>query len=92
MINSPYIVDGADLCRCGKRRGLHRYGDEACPNRLWTCGNGQPQWLSIVFTPTDGLDIYPAKRDNWGFKSATPTVYQTAGVTSQTVVAKGQPA
>jgi hypothetical protein len=49
VINSPYIVDGADLCRCGKRRGLHRYGDEACPNRLWTCGNGQPQWLSIVF-------------------------------------------
>jgi hypothetical protein len=38
-----------EVCRCGKRRGLHRYGDEACPNRLWTCGNGQPQWLSIVF-------------------------------------------
>jgi hypothetical protein len=32
------------------------------------------------------LDSYPAKRDNRGFKSATPTVYQTAGVTSQTIV------
>jgi hypothetical protein len=53
VINSPYIVDGADLCRCGKRRGLHRYGDEACPNRLWTCGNGHPQWLTIYYQPAN---------------------------------------
>lgn len=31
--------------RCGCRRGLHRYGDEVCPNTYWRPGNGRPQWL-----------------------------------------------
>jgi hypothetical protein len=29
---------------CGERLGKHRYGDDACPNVHWRCGNGQPQW------------------------------------------------
>lgn len=36
----PRTVDGSELCYCGKRRGLHRYGDECCPNPRWSCGNG----------------------------------------------------
>lgn len=38
------MVDGSVLCYCGKRRGLHRYGDECCPNPRWVCGNGEDQW------------------------------------------------
>lgn len=53
VIGYPIVVDGTVLCRCGKRRGLHRYGDEACPNRLWTCGNGHRQWLTIHFQPAN---------------------------------------
>lgn len=33
------------LCECGRRRGMHRYGDEACPNPHWSTGNGQGQFL-----------------------------------------------
>lgn len=29
---------------CGQRLGLHRYGDDACPNIHWRPGNGHPQW------------------------------------------------
>jgi hypothetical protein len=37
---------------CKQRRGLHRYGDEACPNTHWKTGNGRPQWLEAwSFTP-----------------------------------------
>lgn len=32
-------------CICGRWPGQHRWGDNACPNRLWRTGNGQPQWL-----------------------------------------------
>lgn len=42
-------LDRDQPCRCGARRGLHRWPDEACPNRLWKTGNGQPQWLQITF-------------------------------------------
>jgi hypothetical protein len=41
---SAILVDGSELCYCGKRRGQHRYMDECCPNPRWECGNGQPQW------------------------------------------------
>jgi hypothetical protein len=34
-----------DLCTCGRRRGLHRFGDERCPNPHWRPGNGQPQFV-----------------------------------------------
>lgn len=44
------------VCVCGKWPGQHRYGDNACPNSLWKCGNGQPQWRERTyyqpFTPT----------------------------------------
>jgi len=43
-------------CVCGKWPGQHRWGDNACPNSLWKCGNGQPQWRERTyyqpFTPT----------------------------------------
>jgi hypothetical protein len=39
------IRDYRDPCQCGKRRGLHRYGNEACPNPAWRVGNGEPHWL-----------------------------------------------
>lgn len=29
---------------CGARLGLHRYGDDACPNIHWKPGNWQPQY------------------------------------------------
>lgn len=38
------------LCACGKRLGLHRFGDNACPNPRWRGGNGQPQWLQSYFS------------------------------------------
>jgi hypothetical protein len=44
VIASPFLVDGSEPCYCGKRRGLHRYGDECCPNPRWKCGNGEDQW------------------------------------------------
>lgn len=41
-----------EACYCGKHRGMHRYGDECCPNPKWKCGNGEPQWWAgRVFTP-----------------------------------------
>jgi hypothetical protein len=42
---APKQADMHTLCACGRRRGMHRWGDEACPNRLWNTGNGQPQFL-----------------------------------------------
>jgi hypothetical protein len=41
--------DRHEICRCGLRRGLHRWDTEECPNRLWKPGNGQPHWLAITF-------------------------------------------
>jgi hypothetical protein len=40
--------DMSVLCACGRRRGMHRHGDEACPNPEWLRepGNGKPQWLA----------------------------------------------
>lgn len=38
-----------DACECGGRLGQHRFGDEACPNPKWRCGNGQPQWLQRFY-------------------------------------------
>jgi hypothetical protein len=29
---------------CGRRFGLHRAPDNACPNPKWKPGNGEPQW------------------------------------------------
>lgn len=35
---------GSMCFACGYRLGLHRWGDNACPNRHWQTGNGHPQW------------------------------------------------
>lgn len=51
MVPAPKVVQPAP-CVCGMREGLHRWGDGACPNRLWKCGNGQPQWSTkYSYTP-----------------------------------------
>jgi hypothetical protein len=75
------------MCYCGKRRGLHRYGDECCPNPRWVAGNGEDQWWThrsfvALPEPTNGLDGCTGK----AYKGAAPTVIQTAGATSQTTV------
>jgi hypothetical protein len=46
-------VDLTALCCCGIRRGMHRFGDEACPNRDWLeqPGSGKPQWREVAFHP-----------------------------------------
>lgn len=36
-------------CICGKWPGQHRWGDNACPNPAWKCGNGRPQWLHATY-------------------------------------------
>jgi hypothetical protein len=36
-------------CRCGRRRGMHRWGDEACPNPNWRPGNGSAQFVARCF-------------------------------------------
>ena len=53
-----------ECARCGCRRGLHRYGDEACPNTHWHSGNGRAQWLNLSFTvdSTPLLDQYRRQR------------------------------
>lgn len=70
------MVDGSVLCYCGKRRGLHRYGDECCPNPAWVCGNGEPQWWERrVFTPLPPIaDVLP-----FGYRNAPslPKLYMT---------------
>lgn len=33
------------MCECGRRYGMHRVNDFACPNQKWSTGNGEPQWL-----------------------------------------------
>lgn len=39
-------VFNEDVCAgCGLTIGKHRYGDDACPNKDWTPGGGQSQWL-----------------------------------------------
>lgn len=38
-------------CTCGHFPGRHRWGDNACPNPLWRCGNGKPQWLQVSYQP-----------------------------------------
>lgn len=43
--------DMSVLCVCGARRGLHRHGDDACPNRYWRAGNGESQWRDQRFQP-----------------------------------------
>jgi hypothetical protein len=54
------LVDGTELCHCGQRRGLHRYGDECCPNPRWKCGNGEPQWWAHRrFTASFGVHENP---------------------------------
>lgn len=47
------------LCVCGVRRGLHRWGDEACPNLLWRAGSGKQQWLSSFFVRKGMGPRYP---------------------------------
>ena len=37
------------LCLCGRRYGMHRVHDYACPNDEWKPGNGQDQWLPWHF-------------------------------------------
>jgi len=39
-----------ELCECGRRRGMHRWGDEACPNPAWRPGNGSAQFIARAFT------------------------------------------
>jgi hypothetical protein len=34
------------MCECGRRYGMHRVNDFACPNQRWSTGNGEPQWLT----------------------------------------------
>jgi hypothetical protein len=67
-----------EVCRCGKRRGLHRYGDEACPNRLWTCGNGQPQWLTIYYEAAD-MNLRSVWRPNTTIKTTASSDFPTNG-------------
>ncbi len=31
---------------CFRRQGMHRFGNNACPNPAWRVGNGEPQWHS----------------------------------------------
>lgn len=33
------------MCACNARRGLHRWGDEACPDPSWRPGNGKKQFF-----------------------------------------------
>lgn len=33
-------------CTCGRRYGMHRVNDYACPNPGWKPGNGQEQWMA----------------------------------------------
>jgi hypothetical protein len=33
---------------CRRRRGLHRWGDEACPDPRWRPGNGMSQFLAAA--------------------------------------------
>jgi hypothetical protein len=47
-----------ELCVCGKRRGLHRYGTEACPHPNWRPGCGGPEWST-------GFTFTPAARPHW---------------------------
>jgi hypothetical protein len=50
-----------ELCGCGKRRGLHRYGDEACPNPAWKPCNGQPEFQKhMAFHPRAPLPWRPS--------------------------------
>jgi hypothetical protein len=58
-------VDYQQLCaRCERRRGQHRFADEACPNTHWRAGNGRSQWLNLTFTVnlTPLLDQYRRQR------------------------------
>lgn len=45
MLSSP-----SACAVCGKTIGKHRYGTDQCPNPRWTPGNGEPQWLTSVFS------------------------------------------
>jgi hypothetical protein len=69
----PGLTRGVDmtvLCVCGNRRGLHRHGDEVCPNGSWlkTPGCGKPQWLEgYRFTARDSSPWSAAKREAAGF-------------------------
>lgn len=56
---------------CGQRRGLHRHGDNACPNDLWKAGNGQDQWLTIRYLPE--LTATNARKADYAFKLRTCT-------------------
>ncbi len=39
------VLARQSLCHgCSQRLGLHRIGDDACPNIHWRPGNGQPQY------------------------------------------------
>lgn len=40
-------------CVCGHWPGRHRWGDNACPNPKWRCGNGQAQWLTQTYARGD---------------------------------------
>lgn len=62
------------LCYCGKRRGLHRYGDECCPNPRWVAGNGEDQWWthrSFVALPPPERNVLDA---GWNPRAEPTTV------------------
>lgn len=41
----PFATMHGLICKCGVRLGLHRFGDDRCPNPKWQCGSGRPQWM-----------------------------------------------
>jgi hypothetical protein len=48
------------LCECGARRGLHRYGDEVCPDPTWRPGRRGLEWSGRSFKLAPAIAPAPA--------------------------------
>jgi hypothetical protein len=66
---SHYFVDGTEICAiCWSRGGLHKYGNESCPNPAWLAapGNGRAQWLKSSFSRA-----HVQEPDAWGHQESS---------------------